>query len=220
MINILSASNSLVSEFIKEMRDVNLQKDRMRFRKNAYRLGEIFAYEISKRLEWNNVEVTTPFGLAQANELKEQPVIASILRAGLPMHDGMLSFFDKADNAFISAYRKDNGRGGFDIKIEYVSNPDLENRVLILCDSMVATGMSMVKTYKELIAKGKPSHTHFVSIIASTQGLDYFRKNINTTDYTVWLGVLDEELTAKSFIVPGLGDAGDLSFGSKGFEEL
>ncbi len=215
MTHILAKKNSLLSQYIAEVRDVEIQKDSLRFRKNMERLGEIFAYEISKQLEWTDKEVTTSLGQADCKVLKEQPVIATILRAGLPMHQGILNFFDRAENAFISAYRKHHKNGTFTIQIEYASCPSLEDKILILSDPMLATGGSMVLTYKELLSKGKPKHTHIVSILGSVQGADYLKKHLPTNNYTLWLGDMDDELTAKAYIVPGLGDAGDLAFGNK-----
>jgi uracil phosphoribosyltransferase len=215
MIHILGNQNSLLNQYIAEARDVEIQKDSLRFRKNMERLGEIFAYEISKHLEWEDKEVITSLGEAQCKVLKNQPVIGTILRAGLPLHNGMLNFFDRAENAFISAYRKPHKNGSFTIQVEYASCPSLDDKVLILSDPMLATGGSMVLTYKELMAKGKPSHTHIVSILASSEGVEYIKKNLPTSNYTLWVGAIDAELTAKAYIVPGLGDAGDLAFGNK-----
>jgi len=215
MINILSKTNSIFNQFIYEIRDEQIQKDRMRFRRNMERLGEIFAYEISKQLVWENREVTTPLGMLEIPLLKTQPVVASILRAGLPVHQGFLNYFDHADNAFISAYRKPSRIGLFEIQIEYASSPDLEGKTLILCDPMLATGSSMVLTYKELIAKSKPQHTHIVAVLASAQGVEYVQKHLRSSQVTLWVGAIDDELTAEAYIVPGLGDAGDLAFGNK-----
>jgi uracil phosphoribosyltransferase len=215
MVNILSEKNSIISQYISEIRDVEIQKDSQRFRTNFERIGEIFAYEISKKLQYVPREVITPLGMAEVKVLKEYPVIASILRAGLPLHNGMLRFFDKSENAFIAAYRKHHKDGMFDIQVEYISSPDLTDRVLILSDPMLATGASMVLTYKDLILKGKPSHTHIVTIIASIQGVEYCKKHLSNKDVTIWVGAVDDELTAQAYIVPGLGDAGDLAFGKK-----
>ena len=215
MINVLSKTNSIFNQFIYEIRDEQIQKDRMRFRRNMERLGEIFAYEISKKLEWENKEVTTPLGILEIPLLKAQPVVASILRAGLPVHQGFLNYFDQADNAFVSAYRKPSRIGLFEIQIEYASSPDLTGRTLILCDPMLATGSSMVLTYKELIAKSKPEHTHIVAVLASAQGVEYVQKHLRSSQITLWVGAIDDELTAEAYIVPGLGDAGDLAFGNK-----
>jgi len=215
MANILGNHNSLFNQFIAEVRDEKIQKDSMRFRKNMERLGEIFAYELSKKMQYELKEVITSLGIAEIQLLKHQPVIASILRAGLPFHNGLLNFFDQAENAFISAYRKHDKNGKFDIQIEYLSCPDITDKVLILADPMLATGASMVKTYKELITQGKPSHTYFVSVLASAEGIDYVRKHLSNSDVSIWVGAVDDELTAQAYIVPGLGDAGDLAFGNK-----
>lgn len=215
MIHILGNGHSLLNQYIAEVRDINIQKDSMRFRRNMERLGEIFAYEISKTLEWETQEVVTSLGSAQCKVLKDQPVIGTILRAGLPLHQGIHNYFDKAENAFISAYRKNRKDGRFDIQVEYASCPSLAGKVLILSDPMLATGASMVLAYKELIAKGTPDHVHIVGVLASAQGVDYLKKNLLNENFTLWLGEVDDELTAKAYIVPGLGDAGDLAFGSK-----
>lgn len=215
MIHILGKNSSLINQYIAEMRDVNVQSDSLRFRRNMERLGEIFAYEISKTLDWEEREIITSLGVANCETISNQPVIATILRAGLPLHQGFLNAFDKAENAFVSAYRKHRKDGRFDIKVEYISSPLLENKVLIINDPMLATGASMVLSYKELCHKGQPKHTHIVSILASNQGVEYLKKNMPDDNYTLWLGALDDELTAKAYIVPGLGDAGDLAFGSK-----
>lgn len=214
MVHILGNSHSLINNFIAELRDVEVQKDRMRFRRNLERMGEIFAYEISKHLSFSSKEVITPLGVANVPVLSEQPVVATILRAGLPLHQGMMNFFDQADNAFVSAYRKHHKDGSFDVKVEYVSSPMLHDRTLILCDPMVATGASVVLTYKELLRKGIPQHTHLVAAIASAEGVEYVKSHLSS-NVTIWIGALDEELTAHSYIVPGLGDAGDLAFGLK-----
>ena len=214
MVQILNKQNSIINQFIAEIRDVEIQTDRMRFRRNMERIGEIAAYEISKRLEWTIKEVTTPLGIASVNVLKEQPVLATILRAGLALHQGMLNYFDGADNAFISAYRRHHKDGSFDIHLEYVSSPIIEKRTLIISDPMLATGQSMVKTIKALYEKGKPSHIHIVTAIASTQGVEFIKSHL-PDDVTLWAGAVDEELTAQAYIVPGLGDAGDLAFGTK-----
>lgn len=211
----LGKKGSLLNQYIAELRDVNIQKDSMRFRRNMERVGEIFAYEISKTLEWEEKEVITSLGSANCRVLKNQPVIATILRAGLPMHQGILRFFDQAENAFISAFRKHHKNGRFDIQVEYTSSPDITDKVLILSDPMLATGASMVLSYKELIRKGIPRHTHFVSAVASVQGIEFLKKNIVRENYSLWVGAVDDELTAQAYIVPGLGDAGDLAFGSK-----
>jgi uracil phosphoribosyltransferase len=215
MINNLGLQNSILNEFISEIRDAEIQKDPMRFRRNMERIGEIFAYEISKDFNYTSREVITSLGVAEVSVLKEQPVIATILRAGLPLHQGILNFFDKAQNAFVSAYRRHHKSGKFDIQIEYTSSPNIDDKVLILSDPMLATGSSMLLTYKQLLESGKPKHTHIVTVIASVQGLEYLNKHISREDITVWVAAVDDELTAQSYIVPGLGDAGDLAYGSK-----
>ena len=209
----LSASYSLMSTWVSELRHTEIQTDRMRFRKNLERIGEVMAYEISKTLEWEEKEIPTPLGISVCKVLKEQPVLATILRAGLPFHQGVLNFFDKADNAFVSAYRKHHRDGSFEISVEYVSCPDLENRVLIISDPMLATGASLVKTLQYLKVVGKPKEIHIVSAIACTIGIEFVRRE--NPGVKIWCGAIDDELTAKGYIVPGLGDAGDLSFGSK-----
>ena len=214
MLHNLSHENSIINQFVSELRDIEIQKDRMRFRRNLVRIGEIFAYEISKRMIFKMKEVTTSLGIANVPVLQEQPIIGTILRAGLPLHEGMLSFFDQADNAFISAYRKHHKDGTFDIKLEYVSSPDLKDRILILCDPMLATGSSIVMTYKALMDRGIPKHTHIVSALASTQGIEHVKSQLSE-NITIWSAAVDEELTAQAYIVPGLGDAGDLAYGLK-----
>jgi uracil phosphoribosyltransferase len=214
MVNILSHKNSIVNRFIAEIRDVDIQKDRMRFRRNLERIGEVAALEISKTMEYEEIEVVTPLGVSAMRVPKEEPILATILRAGLPLHQGLLNYFDHADNAFISAYRRHHKDGSFDIHLQYMSSPSLDGRTLILVDPMLATGQSMVLTYKEIMQRGKPKHTHIVAALASVQGVEYVKKHLSQ-DITVWVGDLDEELTAQSYIVPGLGDAGDLAFGEK-----
>ncbi len=211
----MGEKSSLLSHYMAELRDQDIQRDSMRFRRNMERIGEIFAYEISKTLSWEEKEVITSLGVARCEVLARQPVIATILRAGLPLHQGLLNAFDRAENAFISAYRKHRKDGRFDVQVEYFSSPSLVDKPLILSDPMLATGTSMVLSYKGLLGKGRPLHTHIVSILASNQGVDYLRKNMPDDNYTMWLGEVDDELTAKAYIVPGLGDAGDLAFGSK-----
>jgi uracil phosphoribosyltransferase len=210
----LAKENSLLNQFISELRDAEVQQDSMRFRRNLERMGEIFAYEISKKLAWMKKEVTTPLGTAEVFVLREQPVIATILRAGLPLHQGILNYFDRAENAFVSAYRKHHKDGSFDIQVEYMSSPDLTDKILILSDPMLATGASIVLTWQSIIRKGKPKHTHIVTVIASVQGVEHVKKHL-PEHVTLWCGAIDEELTAHAYIVPGLGDAGDLAFGSK-----
>ncbi|MBS1760834.1 MAG: uracil phosphoribosyltransferase [Bacteroidetes bacterium] len=213
MIVNLSQEHSLVSNWVAELRDVNVQNDRMRFRRNLERIGEVAAYEISKILESEEKEIQTPLGTVNHKMLKNQPVLATILRAGLPMHQGLLNYFDKADNAFISAYRKHNKDGSFEISLDYVSCPELENRVVIISDPMLATGSSLVKTIHFLKAEGRPSSIHIVAAIACTVGIEYVLRE--EPSVSIWCGDIDDELTAKGYIVPGLGDAGDLAFGTK-----
>jgi len=209
----LSDQCSLVSQWISELRDVQIQTDRMRFRRNLERIGEIAAYEISKVLDFEEKEVQTPLGISVCDVIKEQPVLATILRAGLPLHQGLLNYFDKADNAFISAYRKHQRDGSFEISLEYVSCPELENRVVIISDPMLATGSSLVKTIQYLREEGHPREIHIVVAIACTVGIEYVLRS--EPNVKLWCGAIDEELTAKGYIVPGLGDAGDLAFGVK-----
>ncbi len=186
----------------------------MRFRRNMERIGEVMAYELSKTMEYHEEEIVTPLGIAQIPVLSRQPVIATILRAGLPVHQGFLNYFDQAENAFISAYRKHHKDGSFDVQVEYLSSPELAGKTLIITDPMLATGSSMLLAYKGLLRKGIPIKTHVVSVIASVEGLDYVMKNMpEGTEF--WIGAVDEELTAQSYIVPGLGDAGDLAYGIK-----
>jgi len=215
MVHNLSEQNSIFNQFVAELRDVTIQKDSMRFRRNLERMGEIMSYEISKTLDYQTKETTTPLGIASTSHLVSQPLIATILRAGLPMHLGVLNYFDNAENAFISAYRRHHKDNSFDIHVEYVSSPSLDNKVLILCDPMIATGSSIVLAYKAILAKGTPKHVHIISAISSREGVDYVRANLPTKNFTIWCGAIDEELTAHSYIVPGLGDAGDLAFGEK-----
>lgn len=214
MVHIIGNHNSVFNQFIAEIRDETIQKDSLRFRRNIERMGEIISYELSKTFTYETREVITSLGIANVSTIKDQPVIASILRAGLPLHQGVLNYFDRAENAFISAYRRHHKNGTFDIQLEYLASPDLNDKELILCDPMLATGSSIVLTYKALLLRGAPKHTHIVTLIASAEGLEYARKNF-PENVTIWCGAVDEELTAKSYIVPGLGDAGDLAFGKK-----
>jgi uracil phosphoribosyltransferase len=215
MINILSTGNSILNQFLAELRDAEIQKDSLRFRGNLERMGEIFAYEISKILPYETREVITPLGIAYVPMLIEYPVLATILRAGLPFHQGLLNFFDRSDNAFISAFRRHHKDGSFSINIEYASVTEIDDKVVILCDTMLASGSSMVLAYRELIGHGKPKHTHIVAAVASVEGLEYVKKNLPHKNITIWLGAVDDEMTAQSYIVPGLGDAGDLAYGKK-----
>ena len=213
MVRNLSNTYSIVSDWISELRDVQGQADRMRFRRNLERIGELAALEISTKLSYEEKEIQTPLGIATCRTLIDQPILATILRAGLPLHNGLLNIFDKADNAFIAAYRKHRLDGSFDISLEYISCPDLDDRVLIISDPMIATGSSLVKTLQFLREEGKPKEIHIVSVIACTVGIEFIKRA--EPNVTIWCGDIDEELTAKGYIVPGLGDAGDLAFGPK-----
>lgn len=213
MIINLSEQHSLISNWVSELRDVEIQTDRLRFRRNLERIGEVAAYEISKVLPFTEKEVQTPLGSALSKVLSEQPVLATILRAGLPLHQGLLNFFDKADNAFISAYRKHRKDGSFEISLDYISCPELENRTIIISDPMLATGSSLVKTIHFLREEGRPRQIHIVAAIACTVGIEYVKRE--EPSVTIWCGDIDDELTAKGYIVPGLGDAGDLAYGVK-----
>ena len=197
------------------MRDKKIQKDSMRFRRNLERLGEIFAYEISQTLEASEKPVTTPLGIANIPLYDEKVVVATILRAGLPLHQGILNFFDGAQNAFVAAYRKYDKGEEFHINIEYASTPDLEGKTLILADTMLATGASLEIAYKRLCEEGQPAHTHLVCPISSAYAVEYLQKHLPAEHVTLWVAAIDEELTSHSYIVPGLGDAGDLAYGVK-----
>jgi uracil phosphoribosyltransferase len=210
----LSEKHSLISNWVSELRDVNVQNDRMRFRRNLERIGEVVAFELSKELPYQEVEIQTPLGIHNSKVLAQQPVLATILRAGLPLHNGMLNYFDKADNAFVSAYRKHHRDGSFEINLEYMSCPSLDNRMVIITDPMLATGASLVKTIQYMKDQGTPSAIYVVCAIASTVGIEAILRECGT-DIKIWCGDIDDELTAKGYIVPGLGDAGDLAFGSK-----
>ena len=211
----LSDGNSVLNQFNAEIRDKDIQKNHMRFRRNLERIGEIFAYEISKTLSYSIKDITTPLGIAQCSVPCDDIVLATILRAGLPLHNGLLNYFDKAQNAFIAAYRKYGKDNKFDIDLEYSTSPSIERKVLILADTMLATGASVLLAYQKLLDKGTPATTHLVCPIASCYGVEYLSKNMPHKNITLWVGAIDEELTNKSYIVPGLGDAGDLAFGHK-----
>ncbi len=211
----LGEQNSVLNKFVAEIRDQVIQKDSMRFRRNIERIGEIFAYEISRKLNYESRQVTTPLGIAECRIPDDKIVIASILRAALPLHTGILNIFDNAQNAFIAAYRKYSKDNSFTIQIEYASKPSIEGKTLILADTMLATGSSVVLTYNRLCETEKPEHTHLVCPIASRNGIEYISKHMPHKSVTLWVAAVDEELTNKSYIVPGLGDAGDLAFGSK-----
>ena len=209
----LSDQDTIANRYIAEMRASAVQQDRMRFRKNMERLGTLMGYEISKTLTYVETEVATPLGTAYINQPESRIVLGTILRAGLSLHHGMLALFDDADNAFVSAYRQHHRSGSFDIKVEYVSCPDLTDTVLIVSDPMLATGASAVKAIEALMEHGKPAAVHFATAIAAQPGVEYLQRRL--PDVHLWAGAIDEELTAKSYIVPGLGDAGDLAYGTK-----
>ena len=214
MIHNLSSTNSIFNTFIGEIRDVEIQKDPLRFRRNMERISEIMGYELSKSLSYTSQSVETPLGMAQVNQLSEQPVLATILRAGLSMHQGLLNYFDRAESAFISAYRKHKNSEEFDIQVEYLASPLLDKRTVIISDPMLATGNSMVMVYKALLKQGKPAKVIVVSAIATQEALDLVKKHL-PDNTEIWVGAIDGELTAQSYIVPGLGDAGDLAYGVK-----
>lgn len=212
----LELCDSLFNQLMSEIRDVEIQRDRLRFRRNLERVGEIMAYEISKTLEYVTREVVTPLGVKEVRVLAEQPVLATILRAGLPFHYGMLNMFDKADNAFVAAYRKYDKDDDSEIRVEYFSSPDLDGKVLVICDPLLATGESLVKTIDGLLGDDmEPKHIHVAVAVASAEGLNHLKRKMSRKPVTVWVGSIDDELTARAYVVPGLGDAGDLAFGEK-----
>jgi uracil phosphoribosyltransferase len=214
MVHDLSNHNSIFSTFLGEIRDIDIQKDPMRFRRNMERIAEILGYELSKNLAYTERAVTTPLGEARVNVPKEQPVLATILRAGLSMHQGLLNYFDRAESAFVSAYRKHTTAEEFDIHVEYLASPQLDNRTVIISDPMLATGSSMVMVYKALLKQGIPAKIIIVSAIATPDALDFVKRHL-PDNTEIWVGAIDKELTAQSYIVPGLGDAGDLAYGVK-----
>jgi uracil phosphoribosyltransferase len=213
MVHILTNTNSIANQFIAELRNVNIQNDPMRFRRNLERIGEIFAYEISKTLSYESNNIITPLGEANTQLLTQNPTLATIIRAGLPLHQGLLNIFDKSDSAFIATYRKTKKSGEFEIHNEYQIAPDLNNRTVILSDPMLATGKTMVLVCRDLLAQYKIKKLHIVSVIASEEGLEHVKAFLPNA--TFWIGAVDAELTSKSYIVPGLGDAGDLAYGNK-----
>ena len=215
MIKCLSDSNSIASVYLAELRDKEIQKDSLRFRRNIERLGELFGWEISKHLEYIEREIHSPLGIVKQKLLKNQPVLATILRAGLPLQQGLLNVFDKAESTFVSAFRKYDSETEFHIEVDYVATSDLTGKVLILADPMLATGWSVEKVYYELLKHGKPIHTHIVSVIAARPGIEYLQKHLPSEAISFWTAGIDNELNAHSYIVPGLGDAGDLAFGMK-----
>ena len=206
--------SSVYNKFLSELRDVNIQKDSMRFRKNLERIGEISAYEISKKLDKKNQKTNTPLGVSGTYVPLNNLVLATILRAGLPLHNGLLKYFDSAENCFISAYRKHTSKDDFEVEIQYMASPNLNNKVVLLSDPMLASGKSMVLAYKALLENGTPKKIHVVSVIGSQQGVDFISKNM-PDNTTLWIGAIDPKMTSQSYIVPGLGDAGDLAFGIK-----
>jgi uracil phosphoribosyltransferase len=214
MVHHLSNNHSLLTNWISELRNITVHNDRMRFRRNLERIGEVIAYEMSKEMPHKVVPITTPLGIHQSKLLAEQPVLATILRAGLPLHQGMLNYFDKADNAFISAYRKHHDDGSFEISVEYLSCPDLNDRILIVCDPMLATGASLVQTIQAITKTQKPKEIHIAVAIASVEGIKTVQAALGN-DIPIWCGDIDETLNDHSYIIPGLGDAGDLAFGTK-----
>ena len=215
MIHILNEQNSILNKFLAQIRDKVIQQDSMRFRRNIERIGEILAYEISKTLDYKSQPVETPLGEAEVEMIEDKVVLATVLRAGLPLHQGFLNYFDDAQNAFVSAYRHHSKSNEFKIVVEYISSCDLEGKTLILVDPMLATGASLVKTYEALCEKcGRPARTIVASVIASEQGVDYAVNHMPKST-SLWLGAVDSELTSKCYIVPGIGDAGDLCFGKK-----
>lgn len=215
-LNILSRQNTVLNKFIAQIRDREIQRDPMRFRRNMERIGEIAAYEISKTLRYTPRIVETPLGQAEVAQIDDSIVLATILRAGLPFHQGFLNYFDDAQNAFVSAYRKSTKDGKFKVKVEYISCGDLEGKTLLLVDPMLATGSSLVLAYEALCERGgTPAHTHVASVIASEQGIDYVTNHMPHQTTTIWAAAVDEELTSRCYIVPGIGDAGDLAYGEK-----
>ncbi len=216
MVKILNHENTILNKFLAQMRDKSVQGDSMRFRRNMERVAEIMAYEISKKLNYKTRMVETPLGIARVEEISDKVVVATILRAGLPFHQGFLNYFDDADNGFVSAYRKSRPDGSFIVDVEYVSTSSLTGKTLILVDPMLATGTSLMLVYNALIRRaGEPEHTHFAAAFASEQGVDYVLKHTNPEKCTLWCASVDPELTSKSYIVPGIGDAGDLAYGVK-----
>jgi len=209
-----SKKNSLLNQFVAELRDQEVQQDRMRFRRNLERCGEVLAYEMSKEMAYTPREINSPLGEITIPLPADQPVLATILRAGLPFHQGFLNYFDKAENAFVSAYRRYHKGGDFEIEVEYASCPNLEDKVLIICDPMLATGASIEAVFRALLRRGTPREVHVVSVIASTQGLAFVNRKL-PGGTTFWTAAIDNELTAQAYIVPGLGDAGDLAYGDK-----
>ena len=215
MVHELGLNNTIFNKFLSQIRDEKTQKDSLRFRRNLQRLGEIFAYEISKTFDYADKDIITPLGTAKMKLPVQIPVLATILRAGLPLHQGLLNYFDDADNGFVSAYRKYENNEDFIIKLDYVSAPSLEGRTLIISDPMLASGGSLVAALNGILQKGKPKKIHIVTVLATQEGIANVKKHFSLKNVTLWTGKIDDELTAKAYIVPGLGDAGDLAFGVK-----
>lgn len=207
--------NSLISQYMMELRNVEIQNDRLRFRRNLERIGQIMAFEISRTLKYRKETIDTPLDKATCNVIDDKVVLATIFRAGIPFHHGFLDYFDNAENAFVSAYRKYKEKENFDICIEYLASPLLDGKVLVIADPMLATGASMELSYKALLTKGEPEHIHVASVIASQKAIDYIRDTFPKEKTTVWVGAIDPEINPHSYIVPGLGDAGDLAYGVK-----
>lgn len=214
IIHKFDSENSILNKFISEIRDVEIQKDSMRFRRNIERIGEIMSYELSKKLHYNASDVHTPLGIKNVNKFENNIVLCSILRAGLPLHQGLLNYFDDAENAFISAYRKHTSETDFEIVVEYFASPSLENKVLILADPMLATGQSLISVFEGLKNHGTPKEVHIVSVIGSQTGIDNIKNNFPNNVH-LWIATVDEKLNDHGYIIPGLGDAGDLAFGKK-----
>lgn len=210
----LSANNSILQHYIREIRDIEIQNDPLRFRKNIERIGYVMAIELSKTLKFSDIEIQTPLAKCTAQKIEDKVVIASILRAGLALHNGLLEIFDRAENAFVSAYRKYRSQTDFDIHVEYISSPNLNDKTLILADPMLATGGSMELAYQAILSKGNPKHLHIASVIASKQAIEYLQEKM-PKEATLWVATIDPELNEHAYIVPGLGDAGDLAFGEK-----
>ncbi len=214
-VHYLSESNSILNHFLGQIRNVNVQRDSMRFRRNIERIGEVMSLELSKTLRYRDVEITTPLGKKTTTEIDEELVLCSILRAGLPLHLGFLNYFDAAENGFVSAYRHhENGSDEFEIKVEYQAVPEIANKTLLLVDPMLATGQSMVAVYNQLMQKGKPESVHIAVVIAAPEGIAFLKENLPDSCH-LWVATLDEKLNEKNYIIPGLGDAGDLAYGSK-----
>ncbi len=212
----LSEHNSVLNQYLREIRDVDIQKDRLRFRRNIERIGEFMAIEVSKTLNYEHTDVQTPLGVAPVNTIADNIVLATILRAGLPLHQGFLNIFDNAENAFLSAYRRVNDKGELEIVAEYIAAPAIDGKTLLVVDPMLATGMSMEVGYLALLRHGKPTHTHLCCAIATPKSIEYMRNELkDSDDVTLWCAAVDPILNDKKYIVPGLGDAGDLCYGTK-----